>query len=102
MKKLALLLMLTFTVVTIGCSCSYNAIKGNGNEVTKEINVSDFSKIDASHAFDIEVVVGRNRDVKIETDENLMKYIEVFVENNTLYLQVESNINFKGDVKAYI
>ena len=102
MKKITLLLAFVFTIFTIGCSCSYNSIEGNGHEVTKVVDVSSFSKIDASHAFDIKVVVGENQKVSISTDENLLEYIEVFVKNNTLYVQTKDNTNFDGDVEVYI
>ena len=103
MKKSIVLFLLIFSVVTIGCNGAFHSsIEGSGDEISKSFNVSEFSQIDASHAFEIQVVVGEQQSVKIKTDDNLMKYIEVSVKGNTLYLDVENNINLDGDVKAII
>jgi len=102
MKKTLLLAIFIFTITIIGCGCSLNSIKGNGNETTKSFNVSDFSHIDASHAFVIQVVVGEKQSVEIETDENLMEYVKVSVTNNTLFLEIENFVKFDGRVKAII
>ena len=103
MKKIIVLLVAIFSVTIIGCSCSFHStVEGNGNLTTKSYDVSEFTKIDASHSFEIEVVVGKSQSVKIETDENLLKYVKVLVENNTLYLDLTNNVNLDGDVKAVI
>jgi len=102
MKKLSLVFLMLFAISTIGCSYANNSIKGNGNEVSKNFEVSNFSAVDASHAYEIELSVGNETSVKIETDENLMKYVEVSVKNNTLYIGTENNINIRGKMKAYI
>jgi hypothetical protein len=102
MKKLGLLFLLLFAISTIGCSYANNSIKGNGNETSKNFEVSNFSAVDASHAYEIELSVGNETSVKIETDENLMKYVAVSVKNNTLYIGIENNLNIRGKMKAYI
>ncbi len=102
MKKSIIFLLAIFVVIAIGCSCSVNSIAGNGNTTTKTYDVSEFSKIDASHAFEIDVVVGTTQYVKTRTDENLLKFVEVFVKNNTLYLDIKDNVNLNGNVKVLI
>jgi len=103
MKKIIILLVVIFSVTIIGSSCSFHStVEGDGNLTTKSYDVSEFTKIDASHSFEIDVVVGKSQSVKIETDENFLKYIEVLVVNGTLYLDLKDNVNLDGDVKAII
>ncbi len=102
MKKSIIFFLLTFSIITIGCNSSFHTVEGNGNSTTKSFNVSEFTKIDASSAFEIDVQVGESQSVKIETDENLMKYVEVSVKNNTLFLELENSTNLDGDMKAVI
>ncbi len=103
MKRSLVLLLLIISVTSIGCSSYFQSkVKGNGNSTTKSFTVSEFSKIDAAHAFEIDVIVGKAQSVKIETEENLLKYVRVFVKNNTLYLDIENNVNLDGDMRAII
>ncbi|MCK5456216.1 MAG: DUF2807 domain-containing protein [Melioribacteraceae bacterium] len=103
MKKAILFISLLLTVSLLGCNGAFHStVEGDGNLIEKEFSVDEFSKVDASHAFVVEVTVGDETSVKIETDENLMKYVEVYVKNNTLYLNVENNVNIQGKMKAII
>lgn len=103
MKKSIIFFLLTLSIITVGCNGAFHStVEGNGNTTTKSFNVSEFANIDASSAFDIDVIVGESQSVKIETDENLMKYVEVFVKNNTLYLKLENNTNINGDMEVSI
>lgn len=103
MKKTIRFISLLLSISLLGCNGAFHSsIEGDGNSVEKNFSVDDFSKVDASHAFTIEITVDDETSVKIETDENLMKYVEVYVKNNTLYLDVENNVNFRGKMKAII
>ena len=102
MKKFTIFTLLFFSLITIGCNGSYHNINGSGNTISKTFDVSEFTNIDASHAFKIDVVVGSIQSVRIETDNNLMEYIEVYVKNNTLYLDHKNSVNLDGEVKAII
>jgi len=103
MKKSLLFSSLLLALSFIGCNGAfYSSIIGNGNSIEKEFSVSEFSKVDASHAFEVKISVGEKTSVKIETDENLLKYVKVYVKNNTLYLDVENNVNVNGNMRAII
>ncbi len=105
MKKRSIVLLLSFILVMIFTSCNgafFPAIEGNGNRVTKSYDVSEFSSIDASHAFIIEVVVGETQSVKVETDDNLLEHVKIFVRQNTLHLDTKNNTNLEGDIKVII
>lgn len=103
MKKTLLAILLFSTLSLLGCSCTYHSqVVGNGDTIEKTFSVSEFSVVDASHAFDIKVSVGKETSVRIETDENIMEYVKISVDNNTLYLSTKSNKNIRGSIKAFI
>ena len=103
MKRSIILFLLLISILTIGCNGAFNcSVEGNGNETTKTFMVSDFSNIDASSAFEIDVKVGESQSVKIRTDENLLEYVKVFVKDNTLHLELENSVSINGNMKAII
>ncbi len=86
----AILLIIGFAFVT---GCGFHKVRGNGNIVEKEYNVSNFRMLDASGAFDIKVHFADKPDVKVITDSNLMKYVKVSVDDKTLYLSTRKNVS---------
>ncbi len=103
MKKTILFISLLFALSLFGCNGAFqSSVEGDGNSIEKNFSVAEFSVVDVSHAFTVEITVGDETSVKIETDENLMKYVEVYVKNNTLYIGVENNVNIDGRMKAII
>lgn len=103
MKRTLLFILLLSTLLLISCNGVYHSsVVGNGDTIKKEISAAEFSTVDASHAFDIRIVVGNKTSVSVETDENIIEYVKVYVKNNTLYLGIENNININGTIKATI
>jgi len=103
MKKTILLITMLLTLPMIGCNGAFHSsAEGDGNLIEKNFSVDEFSLVDASHAYNIKITVGDETSVKIETDENLMKYVKVYVKNNTLYLDIENNVNINGTMRAII
>ena len=103
MKKSILFFLLLFALPLIGCNSTFHStIEGNGNSIEKNFSVNEFSVVDVSHAFTVEVTVGDETSVKIGTDENLMEYVEVYVKENTLFIEVKDNMNIHGKMKATI
>ena len=79
-------------------SCNFNLdmgqINGNGNVVTKDLNMSkEFSKIHSSNGWDIILEKGSTPAVTAEMDENLMEYLDVHYEGNTLRIETTDNSN---------
>jgi len=70
----------------------HTPVKGNGKIVTDERQLSDFNKIDLSGAFYIVLNKGEVNQVKIETDENILKYVKSEVEKNTLKLFLDKTV----------
>lgn len=92
-------------VVFSSCYNPFNkTVDGNGNVKTDERNVSGFSKIKCSGNYDVELTQGNTSVVKIETDENVLPYIETNVNGDELVIRTQEDVNIRPSdkVKVYI
>jgi len=69
-----------------------NAIKGNGNIVSKEISVSTFVRLHLGCTGTIELHQGEEEKVIIEADENLMEHCAATNAGRTLYVSTREKI----------
>jgi hypothetical protein len=85
----------TITVLILGLfmltACGLNYVQGSGNVITEERHVSGFDSVDMSGFGEVFITQGDTESLTIETDDNLMQYIESVVRGNTLYLEFEDN-----------
>ena len=84
-KYTKLFILLIFGGLLIS-ACQADYIQGSGNIVTELREVSGFNRIDMSGYGEVIITQGNEESLLIETDDNLMQYIESDVRNNTLYL----------------
>ena len=76
--------ILTFAALALG-GCHVGGIKGNGDIVTQNRPVQEFSSVDAEGAFSIDWVQGPPS-CTITTDENLQSRVETRMKGTTLEL----------------
>lgn len=94
------ILVLFITVLSL-VSCSYTT--GSGDIITENRSVGDFTGISVGGDFDVEVKIGPSTEVKVEADDNIMKYIETRVSGNTLKIRTEDLHNYNDvHMKVYI
>jgi hypothetical protein len=94
MKKLFTLSL----VVLLSASCTAQwgkRIKGNGNTVSIERNVGDYDAISVSGWFDVDLVDGKEGELTLRGEENLLEYIKTEVKNGKLTIKVEDNRNLQ-------
>jgi hypothetical protein len=74
-------------------SCFLSGVKGNGNVVTMNRNISDdFVRIKASSGIDVYITQNGETSLVVEADENLHELIKTEVRNGTLYIDSKKNI----------
>lgn len=104
MRKLTLVLSL---IVLLG-SCNIldtKRVKGSGVVVTEERTGLVANRIKLAGFMDVELTQGNDHKVVVEADDNLLKYIRTYMnEDGVLVIKVEDNIKFAniGDLKVYI
>jgi len=98
LKISAILLLLVSTT-----SCFYNGVKGNGNVLTQNRNISnDFVRIKASRGLDVYITKSDNVSLVVEADENLHDLIETDVVNGTLIITAKKNIGLAKAKKIHL
>lgn len=88
------IITIIFAITLIFVLAACNAIKGNGDVVTENYDVSDFNHIEFSGIGEVFVTVGETESVSIRTDENLQKLMEAEVRGDTLHIGQVENSNF--------
>ena len=79
-----------------------HGIKGSGDLETRVVEVDDFTKVDLRGAFDVDIVIGRNQELKITIDDNLWDILVAEVSGSTLELGWDENCRPDGDCRIEI
>jgi hypothetical protein len=83
------------------CSCNYTT--GSGNVISQKRSLANFTGIDVGGSFDVEVTIGAVTEVRVEADDNLMKYIVTDVSGDVLNIHTERLHNISNaHLKVYI
>jgi len=96
-KTLTMRFLFIICTALLLTSCRFfggEKIYGDGRIVSEEVNTGPFSSIDISGAMKVFVSQG-SESVKVETDRNLMKYVEIFTEGNTLVIRPKRGYNLR-------
>ena len=102
MKSFGWILILASLAMT---SCIYTGGKrtrGNGNIITEERSVGEFEKVEVHGSFDVHVSQGAAGPVKVEADENLMKYIVIEEHNHELVIKTKNGYNLRPSKKLKV
>lgn len=93
MKKLTLFILVTSFLLT---ACNQELITGRGKIVTSSINLSTFDKIEIVGSCDVELYNGEECYAELSDYENILPYLELKVEGNTLIIKTQDNISLIG------
>ncbi len=70
-------------------------IKGNGNLKTEKRSSAEYDEIKLQGFFDIDLVAGKEGEINIQAEENLLPFIKIEVEGNTLKIYQEKGKNLQ-------
>jgi hypothetical protein len=84
-----------------GCNAGLRVISGSGNVITESRQVSNFDSIELSGSGEVIVTQGAGESLTIETDDNVMEYIESEVENGTLKLRLVTGLQTGVNIQRY-
>jgi hypothetical protein len=99
------LLLLTFPMILSSCGHIFGKrVHGNGNVTTQDRTVSDFKDVEVGGAAKVFVSQGDQHSVKVEVDENLQQFVEVYQEGGKVIVREKSGFNLDptGDLKIYV
>lgn len=83
-----LVLLLVLPVLALLGGCGFQVVRGSGTIVSEERAVSDFAAVAFSGFGEMTIIQGDTEGLTIETDENLLPYIESNVRNGVLAIGV--------------
>lgn len=98
----------SFLSVVIFSSCHYiggKGINGNGHIVTENRTTGKFNSVDVSGAIAVYLKQdSAQQTIKVETDENLQQYLEIYENNGILYVSPKDNYNLDptNKIKVYV
>lgn len=82
------LMCMTFTYAQWG-----KKIKGNGNIITENRNTGSYEAIYIAGSFDVELVDGKEGELTLKGEENLLEYIVTEIKDGKLVIKVEKGVN---------
>jgi hypothetical protein len=103
--NLKICLLLTFPIFLLSCNHIFGKrVHGNGNVTTQDRQVGSFKDIEVGGAAKVFVSQGDQHSVKVEVDENLQQFVEVFQEGNKVIVREKRGFNLDptGDLKIYV
>jgi len=101
-KSIVLLTALMITSLTQAQWWGNDKIKGNGNMTTETRSTGDYNGIKCAGSMDYILVAGTEGNIKIEGEENLLKYIITEVKDGNLIVKVEKGKNLKPSLNKTI
>ena len=92
MKKLPLkLLIITTTIITIISCYDVNKIKGTGNIISENRELTNFSSINLIRSIDVNIKFSDKYNCTVISDNNLIPNIKTEVVNNNLQISINKN-----------
>ena len=89
-----LLLLVLFFIPALACSTIIpGSVKGSGNLETQTFNVSNFDRVRLDGFGDVYIEQGDRESLSVQTDDNLLPYLDIKVSGNELQLSVKPNSN---------
>ncbi len=98
MKKIAIFIILLLANNANGQWWGSKRIKGNGNIITKTIQTKAYENITTRSIMDILLVKGKEGQIEIKAEENIIPYITIESDGNTLDIALKKgySISCKG------
>jgi hypothetical protein len=98
---LVLIIVLAIVVAVIGAVVIYFWLIP-GQVITQEMEYSDFTSVDVSSAFQVDITQANTYSVVIKASETILDKIDVTKEGSTLIIRAEPNIPISAVYKAEI
>lgn len=102
--KSVISLSLLFSVLLSSCMFGGKRVKGDGNIKTEHRNVNPFEEVQVSGAISLFLSQGEFKPVQLESDQNLLQYIELVQQGDRLEIRTRSGFNLDptNEIKVYL
>ncbi len=94
-----LTVLLLFNVTVISCFDGLTGVKGNGNVITENRDLtSNFNEITVKQGINLVITQGNSTELTVEADENIIELLITEVVDNNLKIYFKENVN-RADAK---
>jgi hypothetical protein len=93
----AILFIAAFSLFALS-SCRFGCVKGSGHQVSETRKATDFTRIDVSGGFKVNLKQDSSMAFSITADDNLMKYIKSSVDGDRLHIYTKRNLCGSGEI----
>ncbi len=94
-SKVIILLIATMFFIT---SCGLYGVRGSGRVTDEFRELDDFSKLDISGAYVVNIITGEKPGVKITAEDNLIRLIRTRVRGSRLIVDTRKSISPREDI----
>ncbi len=94
--KLSVFVILLATSFANAQSWMGEKIKGNGKQKTENRSTPEYDEIKLLGYFDVDLIAGKEGEITVQAEENLLPYIKVEVEANVLKIYQEKGKNLQA------
>lgn len=95
------IIFLSLVLLTLS-GCKFGQVTGSGTMRLEKRDVSTFTAVDISGAYDVEIVAQKDQSLEIEGDDNLLPLIKTEVKNGVLNIYNEKSFNTKHKLRVRI
>lgn len=89
--------LILIALFTLSCNAQWGKkIRGNGKVVTIERSVGEYDAIAVAGWFDVDIVNGREGELSLKGEENLLEYIKTEVKDGKLSIKVKKGYNLQS------
>jgi len=97
-----LVLVLGLLGVPGACNIVSSAVVGSGVTASEDRQVADFTEVQLSGSFEVEVEVGPSKSVRVEADDNIVPLISTAVVGSTLKIATRQGFSTGQPVKVWV
>lgn len=103
MKTTFKVVALFVSILLLSCNEQFTGIQGSGNISKEKRNIeAPFTAIVSDSGVSVIVAQESTASIEVETDDNIQQYITTKIENGTLYIKVEGNINTQSPINVSV
>ncbi len=100
MKRRITVVLVLLAALLAGCGLP--STTGSGNVVTQEEAITGFDEVEISQGFRVDISQGDTFSVVVRVDDNLVQYLRVVKQDNTLKIGLEPDRTYVGTLRAEV
>jgi len=98
MKRTYLIPVAIVAAIAILPSCRFKCIKGSGHQVSENHKVGNFTNLEVSGGFRVNLKQDSSQSVDITADDNVMKYVHIESDGDRLNIYCKKNVCGSGEM----